>query len=80
MHRRARSYARVWLDPGGYAAPIDCKVQDMCASGAKITPLSGQELPDSFTLHLPSGPAAIEATVVWRQGATVGVCWANPSL
>ena len=71
-HRR-RLHARVWIDPGGTAAPIDCLVVDRSDSGAKLVELNGQQLPPvfeiSFERHVPPQPAR----VVWRYGEMIGV-------
>ena len=71
-HRR-RIHARIWIDPGGTAAPIDCLVVDRSETGAKLVELNGQHLPPvfevSFERHLPP----LSARIVWRYGEMIDI-------
>ena len=71
-HRR-KSHTRVWADPGGTSAPVDCLIIDRSDTGAKLMEMSGRPLPAQFALQVHGSRPTLPANVVWRFGTTVGV-------
>lgn len=67
---RMKAFAEVWVDPGGTALAIPCKVVDISKTGAKIAETE-KTLPDDFVLN--SGGVKYRAHVVWRRQKHVGV-------
>jgi hypothetical protein len=68
--------ARIFTDKD--SLPIACKLADVSEGGARLTLEHEGELPETFTLLLTeSGKARRHCRVVWRQGVTLGVEFAD---
>jgi hypothetical protein len=70
---RKPSGQRVWADPGGVLAVVDCRIIDINDDGAQVRPLRGGPLPQQFVLQSDSSSILGVADVVWREGPIVGV-------
>jgi hypothetical protein len=68
---RKRTRIEAWADPGGTAPAVDCLIGDLSLGGARIATVTGQGLPDAFTLQVDE--IREFADVVWRTNDAVGV-------
>jgi len=71
--QRRGTHIRAWADPGGVSAPADCVIVDLSEHGAKISSVGERALPESFELLNEANAKLGEATVMWREGESVGV-------
>jgi PilZ domain len=77
---KPRKPARIkaWADPGGAAAPVDCVIVDISEDGARVASVSGDPIPDAFSLQLDQKTEVAEAAVMWRAQNAVGVKFVKP--
>jgi len=73
IKRRRDTHIRAWADPGGVSAPADCVIVDLSEHGAKISSVGERPLPESFELINEANAKLGDATVMWREGESVGV-------
>ena len=55
------------------SAPADCVIMDLSEHGAKIASVDDRPLPENFELLNEANAKLGEATVMWREGGSVGV-------
>lgn len=59
----------------GRASALDCTVQDLSDTGARITFADISLPPPEFELEIPSRGLRARARLVWSRGATHGVAF-----
>ena len=64
---------RAWADPGGTSAPADCVIVDLSEDGAMVSSTGERPLPENFELLNDANSKLGDATVMWRDGDSVGV-------
>ena len=64
---------RAWAEPGGTSAPADCVIVDLSEEGAMVSSTGERPLPDRFALLNDANSKLGDATVMWRDGDSVGV-------
>jgi len=64
---------RAWADPGGTSAPADCVIVDLSEEGAMVSSADDRPLPENFALLNDANSKLGDATVMWRDGESVGV-------
>jgi len=71
--RRLINY-RAWLPLDPRRQPLECRIEDMSDTGARIAiPSSIKALPQEFTLWLDkNGKVQRECEIVWRNAGYVG--------
>ena len=62
------------------AFSAECLVKDFHSSGAKLAFESTANIPDRFTLVIPSDGTEVECEVLWKGPQEVGVEFVSPAL
>ncbi|MET0532005.1 MAG: PilZ domain-containing protein [Microvirga sp.] len=57
----------------GRSSTLECAVQDLSSSGAKLAFASPEGIPFEFDLEIPTKGSRQRARLVWRQGSICGV-------
>ena len=60
------------------AAIIDCKLNDISATGARIWVEHADLVPDYFKLRVPKAPSIPRCRVRWRSGNELGLEFFGP--
>jgi hypothetical protein len=75
---RSRVFLKARIFFNGNLSSVDCTLQNMSATGAKILVANNIPLPDEFDLEIPLKNLRHHAKLVWRKADSAGVAFAAP--
>jgi hypothetical protein len=71
---RARTHLRsLAAVTGGSSQRVECLVEDLSATGARVVFLGGNPMPKHFDLFVGQSRTSDRVVTVWRRGSAVGV-------
>jgi hypothetical protein len=73
---RSRVFLKAHIYFNGNLSSVECRLQNLSVSGAKIVVAANIPLPDEFDLDIPLKSQRHHAKLVWRKADSAGVTFA----